>query len=86
MEAGRHIRLGQLKRKRRVLLAIIEAQEYFNEHNPGGWIPTRAFHRAHHLEDKVSYMQYLKWMATPAKRDLQAVEKEIQELENDINN
>lgn len=73
--------LGLLRRRRRVLLRIVEAQEYYNKHNPQGYIPATTFYKAHGLSNTVSYHMYLKWLSTPAKRRLKETEARIAELE-----
>jgi|GEM_PF-6318649 hypothetical protein len=78
--------LGLLKRRRRTLLRIIEAQEYYNKHNPQGYIPATVFYKAHGLYNTISYYSYLRWLSTPAKRKLRETEAQIKELEQNINN
>lgn len=78
--------LGRLKRRRRVLLRIVEAQEYYNKHNPQGYIPTTVFYKAHGLSNTISYYSYLRWLSTPAKRKLGETEARIKELEQNTNN
>ena len=77
--------LGRLNRRRRALLRIVEAQEYYNKHNPQGYIPTTVFYKAHGLTDIVSYHSYLRWLSTPAKRMLKEIKNRIKELEQHTN-
>ncbi len=81
----RSVKLRVLTRRCRVLKKIIAAQEYYKEHNPNGYIPTTVFYNAHSLSDTVSYGQYLRWLSTPAKRELDKAEAALAALNNDTN-
>ncbi len=77
----RSVRLGALRRRRRVLLVILDAQAYYQKNNPNGWIPTSTFYRSQGIDKQVSYNQYLQWLSTPAKKELERVNLQISALE-----